>query len=177
MVQEVLSYCIFKTKWGYFGLAGSDTALLRSCLPGTREAVQEQLLRGLSGARQRRDYFSDLQERIVAYFDGALVAFGPEITIDLGALGEFSRRVLDACRAIDFGQTRAYSDLARVVGRPGASRVVGHALASNPVPLIIPCHRVVQSDGGLGGFTAPGGVAIKRRFLNHEQICLRRVGV
>jgi len=170
----VLSYCIFKTKWGYFGLAGTQTTLLRSCLPGRREAVERQLLRGLSGTRRQRDYFRGVQERIVAYFGGALAIFGPEIPIDLGALGGFSRRVLDACRVIDFGQTRTYSDLARVIGRPGASRAVGHALASNPVPLIIPCHRVVRSDGGLGGFTAPGGVAIKRRLLNHERSCLRQ---
>ena len=176
MVQEVLAYCIFKTRWGYFGLAGTQTALLRSCLPCGREAVAGQLLRGLTDARRQADYFRGLQERIVAYFDGALVIFGPKIPIDLGALGGFSRRVLDTCRAIDFGQTRTYSELAGMIGRPGASRAVGQALASNPVPLIIPCHRVVRSDGGLGGFTAPGGVAIKRRLLNHERSCLRQKG-
>jgi len=79
------------------------------------------------------------------------------------------RQVLQACRNISFGQTRTYSDLAKQVGSPNAARAVGGVMAHNPIPLIIPCHRVLRTDGGLGGFSAPGGIAIKQKMLHHEQ--------
>jgi len=85
--------------------------------------------------------------------------------VDAGT--EFQRRVWDAARRIPLGSVSSYGDLARALGAPGASRAVGNALGANPVPVIIPCHRVIQSDRALGGFS--GGLAWKRFLLEHER--------
>jgi len=90
--------------------------------------------------------------------------------VSLDGAGPFVQEVLHACRKIAFGQTMTYAGLAKQVGSPNAARAVGSALASNPIPLIIPCHRVLRTDGGLGGFSAPGGTDTKRKMLRHEQV-------
>ncbi|HXF81304.1 MAG TPA: type II toxin-antitoxin system prevent-host-death family antitoxin [bacterium] len=90
--------------------------------------------------------------------------------VDLSLAGPFQRRVLEQLRRIPRGQVRTYRDIAREIGQPGATRAVGTACARNPVPLIIPCHRVVRSDGGLGGYSLRGGVALKRRLLQNEGV-------
>jgi O-6-methylguanine DNA methyltransferase len=88
------------------------------------------------------------------------------VPLDLSGLSPFHRRVLRAALRIPYGRTVTYSDLARRVGRPAAARAVGQAMARNPVPLVIPCHRVVAAGGGLGGYS--GGLALKRRLLALE---------
>lgn len=96
---------------------------------------------------------------------------GTRVAADLGGGGEFQRRVLRAVRAIPRGQVRAYRDIARCAGSPNAVRAVGRALATNPLPLLIPCHRVVRSDGALGGYQ--GGPAMKRFLLEREGFLLQ----
>ena len=90
--------------------------------------------------------------------------------VDLSMVGPFQRRVLEQLRRIPKGQVRTYRDVAREIGQPGATRAVGTACARNPVPLLIPCHRVVRSDGGLGGYSLRGGVGLKRRLLETEGV-------
>lgn len=102
------------------------------------------------------------------YLSGRPTSFG-EIPVVLPRLTPFSQRVLELCRGIPFGQTISYQELARRLGAPRAARAVGQALAKNPLPLIIPCHRVVASSGDLRGFSAPGGVATKARLLAWER--------
>ena len=87
---------------------------------------------------------------------------------DLERYPEFYRKVWLACAEIPRGQVRTYGWIARRVGRPGAARAVGQALARNPFAPAIPCHRVVGADGRLTGFSAPGGIAAKRRLLQRE---------
>ena len=81
---------------------------------------------------------------------------------------DFYQKVWLECANIPKGETRTYGELAKKIGRPGAARAVGSALAKNPFAPEIPCHRVVRSDGGLGGYSAPGGIAAKRRILLKE---------
>jgi methylated-DNA-[protein]-cysteine S-methyltransferase len=83
-------------------------------------------------------------------------------------MSAFARSVLGACREIRFGQTMSYEGLARKAGKPKAVRAVGRVMARNPLPLIIPCHRVVHCDGKIGGFSAIGGVSLKKRMLEME---------
>ncbi|MFH1716355.1 MAG: methylated-DNA--[protein]-cysteine S-methyltransferase [Planctomycetota bacterium] len=169
-MQKLAKYVIFRTKWGYFGLAGTESALCRSYLPGPNlESVKFCLLASLPSARLDKNFFGTLQERITAYFDGCPVEFGKEIPVALDGFTTFGASVLTACRNIRLGQTTTYSGLAKKTGRPAASRAVGSALARNPLPLIIPCHRVVRTDGKLGGFSAPGGENLKKRLLLHEK--------
>lgn len=163
-----MKYTIFKTKWGYFGLAAADKGLLRTCLPlAERERVKLQLLRNLSNPQYDKALFKTAQEQITAYFEGDCVDFG-DIPVVLDGLGVFAKRVLTACRGVEFGQTVSYGRLAEMAGKPGAARAVGGALAKNPLPLIIPCHRIIRSNGKVGGFSAFGGKNLKEKLLKHE---------
>jgi methylated-DNA-[protein]-cysteine S-methyltransferase len=90
------------------------------------------------------------------------------VEVDLGALAPFERAVLEATFSIPAGETRTYGEIAKAVGAPGASRAVGRALGSNPVPIIVPCHRVLAAGGRSGGFSAPGGSSTKLKMLEIE---------
>lgn len=92
-----------------------------------------------------------------------------ELPLDDAALEDFPRRVLAATRAVDPGDTTTYGDIARLVGTPNDARAVGTALGRNRWPIVIPCHRVLAADGSLNGFSAPGGLATKRRLLEIER--------
>ena len=174
-MQKVTKYSIFKTKWGYFGLAGTESALCRTYLPGPKpEKIKSLLLKNLPSPNKNSSiefdttFFKTIQEQIIAYFEGADINFSLDIPIALDGFSGFSIAVLTACRNIRFGQTITYAGLAKRAGRPAASRAVGNALAKNPLPLIIPCHRVLRTDGKMGGFSAPGGVSFKKRMLTLE---------
>ena len=179
-MQKVVKYAIFKTKWGYFGLAGTEYALYQTQLPGPKpEKIKSMLLKNLPIPNQAssiefdKTFFKTLQEQITAYFEGACVNFSRDIPLVIEGLSSFGISVLTTCRDIEFGQTITYGRLAIKSGRPNASRAVGSTLAKNPLPLLIPCHRVIRSDGKIGGFSAPGGVTLKKRMLELERKTLR----
>ena len=90
------------------------------------------------------------------------------VVLDERSVDFFRREVYAATREIAAGTTRSYGEVARAIGRPDAAREVGAALARNPYPIIVPCHRVVAANGALTGFSAPGGLATKRRMLELE---------
>ena len=115
-------------------------------VPAAGDAVGERI------ARQLNEYFAGARR---------------EFDIPLAPVGTpFQRRVWEALSRIPFGKTCSYAEIAGTVGCPGGSRAVGQANGRNPIPLIVPCHRVVASDGGLGGYS--GGIEIKRWLLAHE---------
>jgi methylated-DNA-[protein]-cysteine S-methyltransferase len=91
-----------------------------------------------------------------------------DVPLELDRLGPFTRRVVELCRAVPPGRTASYAELAIQAGSPGAARAVGNAMATNRFPLIVPCHRVVCARGHLGGYSAPQGLAMKRRLLAAE---------
>jgi methylated-DNA-[protein]-cysteine S-methyltransferase len=105
--------------------------------------------------------------RLAAYFGGRRVDFG-DLPVDLGRCSAFDRRVYAAARTIAYGRTLTYGGLAARAGAPGASRAVGGSMKRNPVPIVIPCHRVIRSDATPGGFSVPGGAGMKRRLLAME---------
>jgi len=171
-MQKAIKYTIFETRWGYFGLAGTEYGLLRTCLPlAGPEKVESQLLQNLRGPRYDKSLYKTAQEQITAYFEGACINF-VNVPIVLDGFSSFLSSALNVCRNIGFGRTVSYSALAKKIGRPAAARAVGSALARNPLPLIIPCHRIVRSDGNIGGFSAPGGRDLKAKLLKHEQAAL-----
>jgi methylated-DNA-[protein]-cysteine S-methyltransferase len=162
-----MKYTIFSTAWGYFGLAADKKELVRTVLPcPTRKTVEKCLLAGLDNPQFDKNLLKPLQKQITAYFAGKPVRF--DASLVLGNLPPFTRKVLDACRKIPSGRTVSYSQLAGMIGKPRASRAVGSALARNPIPLIIPCHRVIHSDGSLGNFSAFGGTSTKKKLLALE---------
>jgi len=92
-----------------------------------------------------------------------------DVVLDWDGIDAFRRRVLAAAREIGPGEVVTYGELARRIGEPGGARAVGAALGANPWPIVVPCHRVLGADGALTGFSAPGGVATKRRMLEIER--------
>ena len=165
-----MKYVIFKTNWGYFGMAGNDSAIYRTYLPVQKsEQIERRLFRDFSDIKMDSSVFKSLQKQIIAYFQGENLDFSTDIPLFIDNFTVFSRRILVACRSITSGQTITYADLAQKTGFPNASRAVGNVMAKNPLPLIIPCHRVIRSDGKPGGFTVPGGVNLKKRLLAHEK--------
>lgn len=161
-------YSVFKTRWGWFGLLGDETAVWRSCLPlSDKNAVNRYLVCDLEVIPKRSDIFADYQERIKAYFGGQFVDFS-DIPVNLSQFGPFQQAVLHTLQSLSYGKTISYSELAALAGRPLAVRAAASAVAANPLPLIIPCHRILRKDGSLGGFSAPGGRHTKKRLLELE---------
>jgi len=168
-MQKTVKYTIFKTKWGYFGLAGTENSLLRTHLPhANRQIVKKNLLKNLPTPKYDQNLFKSLQNQIKAYFHGKYTDFDDSPLFVLNGLSDFNRAVLRACKKIRYGQKVTYGQLARNINQPKAARAIGNALGKNPMPLIIPCHRIIKSNGQPGGFSATGGVTIKKRLLSHE---------
>ena len=170
-----MRHTIFKTRWGYFGLVCQAESVSRTSLPAPSQTTARQSL--LAGAALQpadapfeTDLMADLQRRIVAYFEGEKVDFSTDPAVCLPNLSAFGQVILAACRRIAFGRTQTYAQLAASAGRSQAARAVGNIMARNPVPLIVPCHRIVRTDGGLGGFSGIGGTTMKQRMLHHEGV-------
>jgi methylated-DNA-[protein]-cysteine S-methyltransferase len=166
-----LFYAVFSTAGGHFGLIGTEASLIRTHLPmADRNQVVQNLLIHLGPANFSAKYLQELQERIKAYYKGSCADSFSDVRVNLRAISPFTSAVLRACRKIRPGQTVTYAQLAKKAGHPKAVRAVGGALARNPLPLIIPCHRVIYSDGQLGGFSGPGGTRTKRKMLEFERL-------
>jgi methylated-DNA-[protein]-cysteine S-methyltransferase len=158
-------YAVFNTAAGWVGILGSARGLRRATLPQrTEKAVYGLLGDSLKNATMSPQRFADLIDRYRAYFSGRQSDFPDKL--DYTEATPFQRAVWQAVRHIPYGQTRSYKWVADRVGNPRAARAVGQALARNPLPIIIPCHRVLAQDGGLGGFN--GGLPMKRRILKLE---------
>ena len=167
-----LKYTISNIDIGWVGILGSSHGLLRTTLPQGSAQEAEKLLGDRVGeASWHDDFFADLLSRLKSYFAGHRVAFPEEL--DLSLATAFQRKVWQLTRLIPYGETRSYSWIAEQLGKAGAGRAVGQALARNPLPIIIPCHRVVASDGKLGGYS--GGVEMKRWLLHLEALSHRSV--
>jgi len=164
-MSEELYYVVFSTSAGWIGILGSITGLRRATLPQrTERAVYSLLGDSLKDAVLAPQRFGDLVDRYRAYFSRIRVDFPDKL--DLVGATLFQQAVWWATRLIPHGQTRSYTWMAAKAGSPKAMRAVGQALARNPLPVIIPCHRVLAGDGGLGGFS--GGLQMKRWLLEME---------
>jgi len=176
-----VGYCLFETALGTCGIAWRETVDSRAAhavtffqLPEATAQIAESRIARKSGAgkgdvipaeisgiieRVRKHFLRDVQD-----FQG--------VTLDLQATGAFARLVYDTARRIPAGETRTYGAIAKELGEPGAARAVGRALGANPIPLIVPCHRVLAAGGQLGGFSAHGGGDTKARMLAIEGVAL-----
>jgi len=118
--------------------------------------------------QDRVEPFRDILRALDRYFKGERVNF--EIDLDLDRLGAFSRLVLAEVSKVPYGRTATYTQIGRLIGHPKAARAVGQALKRNPIPIIVPCHRVIRADGSLGGFAL--GLEMKARLLTIEGVPL-----
>jgi methylated-DNA-[protein]-cysteine S-methyltransferase len=164
MTQE-LFYAVFDTAAGWVGLLGSTAGLRRITLPQGSEREAIHLLgESLDSAVASPKRFNDIIERLRAYFDGNRVDFPDRLEFTTAT--PFQREVWQAARLIPYGETRSYAWLAGKIGKPKAARAVGQALGKNPLPVIVPCHRVLAAGGGIGGFS--GGIKVKKYLLSLE---------
>jgi len=153
--------------FGWCGLAGADRGLKRIYLPEPRrEALLSRMCTEFPTVQLKDGCFSDAAQELLKFFSGAVPLF--TCRLDYGRATDFQKKVWQAARAIEYGQVRTYGWLAAKIGNPRAMRAVGAALGHNPFPIIIPCHRVIRSDGGLGGFSAAEGIALKKKLLELE---------
>jgi len=164
-------YTSFKTDSGWVGMLISPAGIVKLTLPqATEKEALDELNPGPEAVRMSFERFDEAVSRIRDYFRGKPVDFGDQLDLSSGT--EFQRKVWLSCRSIPYGETRSYGWIAGQIGKPGASRAVGNALGKNPIPIIIPCHRVLAADGGIGGFS--GGLEVKRRLLKLEGVKAKR---
>ena len=165
MTDEELKYITFSTDTGWIGILSSAKGLLGTTLPQRSAQEACQLLGdSVSYTTWSPHLFDDLMERLRIYFSGHRTTFPDKL--DLSRATHFQREVWEITRLIPYGETRSYAWVAEQIKKPRAMRAVGQALSKNPLPIIVPCHRVVASDGKLGGFS--GGVEMKRYLLSLE---------
>lgn len=171
------AYCVFDTAIGPCAIAwrqganSDQTAVVWFQLPEATPALTESRIAERIRARTPENpppQISTLAERIRKHLAGELQDFR-DVAVDLSGAAPFARQVLEATREIPAGRTATYGELARAAGRPDAARAVGRIMGSNPVPLIIPCHRVVAATGKSGGFSAYGGRTTKAKLLAVER--------
>ncbi len=159
--------CLHESPVGWIALLGSDLGLRRVSLQPEPQDALARLGEEAGLAEDNPDVFTDVLSALEDYFAGDATALG-RIEVDLSGSSPFFSAAWDACRSIPPGETRSYQWLAEAAGNPKASRAAGQAMARNPVPLVIPCHRVVGSNGSLHGYGG-GGVGVKARLLELER--------
>ncbi len=166
---KALYYDVWPTAWGPMGAVAGASGLVRVVLPHYQfDDLLAMLAWEHKGAARDEKPFEQFIELSRNYFAGRGADFG-EVACDMPAETSFSGKVLRACWKIPYGSTASYSRLAMEIGAEDAARAVATALSKNRIPLVIPCHRVIYSDGRPGGFSAEGGVALKQRMLEFEK--------
>jgi methylated-DNA-[protein]-cysteine S-methyltransferase len=169
-------FTLFDTAIGRCGLAWSARGVMGVQLPEADAAkTRDRLLQRFPEALEAKPEaeVKRAEDAIVLLLRGEPSDLSA-IPLDMNSVPPFHRRVYDAARKLRYGTTATYGSLAEQIGAQGAARAVGQALARNPFALIVPCHRVVASNGKMGGFSADGGVGTKRRLLAIEGVELQK---
>ena len=162
-------YSLFSTALGWAGVLVSSKGIRRLSLPQETLSMAWAYLEppNRGGAPEPElGSFPDIERRLKRYFRGEETAF--DDSLDLVGTA-FQKRTWEVSRTIPRGETRSYGWIAKNMGNPGSARAVGQAMRSNPVPIIVPCHRVIGRDGRMCGYCGPEGVELKRRLLGMER--------
>lgn len=160
-------YELVKTSFGVVGIVWSTPRhICKIFLPAARSFIEKEIT-GHYPHSDLRARTSLLAQQIVRYFKGERIRFETDI-LDTSYLYEFQHRILLLEHTIPYGKVSTYGILANKAGNSRAARAVGRALAGNPFPIVIPCHRTVKTDGSLGGYQ--GGVEMKMKFLRLERV-------
>lgn len=172
--HDVVGSTIIETALGFMGIVWSDAGVSRVFLADrSQDAIERRLLRH-TGVKPGKTadmppWMSELVVAIKAYASGDAVDFS-SVPVDFRGVDDFRLAIYGAARKLVYGETTTYGELAKRAAHPGLPRETGAALSSNPVPLIIPCHRIVAAGGKIGGFSAPGGSVAKERMLRLEGV-------
>ena len=170
MLENIFKYTIFLTAWGWAGFAVAAEGLRIFILP---EEKKEDVLCRIKKELNSNHLFEDnkgweiLIQQVKVYYTGKKVDF-IDCQLNLDNYTNFQKEILQTVRKIPYGEIRSYKEAAEAAGYPRAYRAVGNTMRNNPLPLIIPCHRVIKSDGGLGGFSGKEGIALKKKMIDLE---------
>jgi len=168
--QRNVTCRVFEVEGGWCAAARTPAGICAFVLPlSDAETVEAKILSVREGAVLSKRGLGSLVAAVRRYFDGWRTEFSG-FKLDLSRGTEFQQRVWSIVRRIPYGHVRTYHWIGMEMGRPDASRAIGGAMGANPVPLIVPCHRVLHSDGTLGGFSAEGGVETKAAMLQIERL-------
>jgi methylated-DNA-[protein]-cysteine S-methyltransferase len=175
--MSALAFTLFETALGPVGIVWSERGVAGVQLPeASVQATRARLLLRFPGASEAMRGFASRgppPPAVASACDGIAALLAGEardltgVALDLAG-DAFALRVYELVRGIPPGRTLSYGEVAKRLGAPGEARAVGEALARNPIPILVPCHRVLAAGGRLGGFSARGGVATKRRLLALE---------
>lgn len=174
---------LLKTQFGWCGVSADKGIIKKIILPSPdKKRVLKRLNKSgctLKGTPGQTPAAARFLKRLKRYFNGEKVDFNnrARYITDLTRSSDFERAVYKTLMAIPYGQVRTYQWVAQKAGSPGASRAVGNALSKNPLPIIIPCHRVVKSNGSLGGFSAIDGTKLKEKLLELENAIPKEFGM
>jgi methylated-DNA-[protein]-cysteine S-methyltransferase len=175
MSRSERHYTIFETAAGWCGIAWNAAGVVRFTLPTSSEDSADRLLLRRMPDALRSEPTAEIDDAIDAaqrYFAGEPIDLSG-VRLDLGPQDAFFAKVYDTVRRLGWGETTTYGTVAKSLGAgPEAARDVGQAMANNPIPLIVPCHRVLAAGNKIGGFSAPGGSDAKRRMLELEGVQL-----
>ncbi len=170
MPEKFFKYTIFLTAWGWAGFAADKKGLRILVLP---EETKEDVLFKIRGMLEYNHLIEEnrgwenLIQKIKEYFTGKKVDF-LDWQLNLGNYTNFQKKILQTVRKIPYGKTRSYKWVAQTAGYPRAYRAVGNTMRNNLLPLIIPCHRVIKSNGMLGGFSGEEGISLKKKMIDLE---------
>jgi methylated-DNA-[protein]-cysteine S-methyltransferase len=163
------AFTTFRVKPGWMGLVGNENGVQRIYLPGLKkEELRKRILTDFPECQEGAGFLAQAKKELTEYFSGRRAYF--DFPLDLSRATPFQKKVYWVMRTIPFGEVRTYRWLAQRLANPKALRAVGGANAKNRWPIVIPCHRVIGSDGHLTGFSAPGGLALKANLLKLEGI-------
>jgi methylated-DNA-[protein]-cysteine S-methyltransferase len=162
-----VAYASVDSPFGPLLLASTRRGLVRVNLPiqNPEETLEELAAKVSPRVLEAPARLEEARRELDLYFEGKLTEF--DLPIDWQLTGGFRGRVQHAINRIPYGQTRTYTEMARSAGNERAVRAAGSACSRNPIPLVVPCHRVLRSDGSLGGYA--GGLEMKQRLLDMEQ--------
>ena len=174
-LERMLNYSIFKTIWGWMGVVTGEKGVKKVILPHLRyQDVKRSILREFPNILADDSSLKPLAKIFAHYFRGGEIP--PHVALDWSGCSEFCRMVWTATQSIPRGEVKSYSWISLQIKIPRSFRAVGTALRKNPFPLLIPCHRVIRSNGTLGGFSAPAGVNLKRKLLKMEGVRFDKKG-
>jgi methylated-DNA-[protein]-cysteine S-methyltransferase len=164
---QVATY-VFETAFGWAAVTVRGDVVINVALPGISSSSELKNVHNLSTEPDK--FCKDVIRKICRYFEGKKVDF-KDIPVELPFGSEFSKNILEACRGIPYGKVKSYSALAAEAGYPSSARAAANVLSRNPLPLLIPCHRVIKADGKTGGFmrNIEGAAEIKKRMLELEK--------
>lgn len=177
-MENNFQYAVFLTAWGWAGVIFNQEGLRFFILPEGKKEDTIFALKKISEKNhlnifnynnlkvQNKD-FLDLISRVQDYFIGKEVNF-LNYQLNLKSYSTFQKKIFHTVSKIPYASVKSYKEIAEEAGFPRAFRAVGNVMKGNPLPLIIPCHRVIRSDGGLGGFSGKEGIALKKKMIDWE---------